>query len=310
MQTILGSGGVIGTELAKNLKQYTDRIRLVGRNPGKVNSDDETFVADLTDRRKTSAAVKGSEVVYLTAGLPYKIKAWEELWPKIMMNVIEGCKEHGARLVFFDNVYMYGKVNGPMTEYTPVNPCSRKGEVRMRIAGQLMDEVNNGNLQALIARSADFYGPGAVNTMVHPMVFEKLRYGKKATWVCNDRVKHSMTFTPDAGKATALLGNTETAFGRIWHLPTDKHALTGKEFIEEVAGQYGVEPKYSVMSKTMMKIAGWFNPLARESVEMLYQLEDDYILDSSDFEREFFAATTYQKGIEIIVKANPGKTAS
>jgi len=301
MQTILGSSGIIGTELAKNLTQYTDKIRLVSRSPKQVNPTDETMSADLINAEQVNEAVRGSEVVYLTVGLPYKLSVWEKYWPIIMTNVIDACKQHGAKLVFFDNVYMYGKVDGWMTEETPMNPRSKKGEIRARIARQLMDEVGKGNIKALIARSADFYGPHATNTFVYSMIFEKLKNGKKANWLVNDKVKHSHTYTPDAGKATALLGNTENAYNQIWHLPTDKNVLTGKQFIEKVAEAYHVKPKYAVMSKWMMKMAGLFNPLAKESIEMLYQNEYDYLFDSTKFEKAFFKATSYLTGIAEVV---------
>jgi nucleoside-diphosphate-sugar epimerase len=293
----LGSGGVIGDELANALMQYADKVRLVSRNPRKVQPGNELFPADLTDAVQAMAAVRGAEVVYLTVGLPYRIEIWTIQWPRIMTNVINACKEHAAKLVFFDNVYLYGKVDGWMTEETPVNPSSKKGEVRAKLDEQLFEEVKRGNLQALIVRSADFYGPNAVNTMVVPMVFERLKKGKRAQWVANDQVKHSMTFTPDAGKATALLGNTKEAYSQVWHLPTDRNALTGEEFIGEVAGVYGVRPRHSVLSRSMVRMAGLFNRDAGESVEMLYQLEYDYLFDSSKFEGRFFAPTAYVDGI-------------
>jgi nucleoside-diphosphate-sugar epimerase len=112
MQTILGAGGVIGSELAKSLPKFTNQIRLVSRNPKKVNQSDEIVSADLLNGEQTLKAVEGSEVVYLTAGLPYNIKIWQSQWPTIMRNVIGACVQHNAKLVFFDNVYSYGRVNG------------------------------------------------------------------------------------------------------------------------------------------------------------------------------------------------------
>ena len=126
MQTILGSGGVIGNELAKALAGYADRIRLVSRNPKQVNPSDQTVAADLTDSKQVISAIHGSEIVYLTAGLQYKIKVWQEQWPVIMNNVINACREHKAKLVFFDNVYSYGLVKGWMKEDTLVNPVSKR----------------------------------------------------------------------------------------------------------------------------------------------------------------------------------------
>lgn len=304
MQTILGAGGIIGTELAKSLPQYTDRIRLVSRNPRKVNSTDETVSAELRDAGQIMNAVEGSEVVYLTAGLSYDIKTWQSQWPVIMKNVIDACKKHNAKLVFFDNVYSYGRVIGWMTENTALKPSSKKGEVRKKIADMILDEAGRGHLEAIIARAADFYGPNTPLSFVNVMVFENFKKGKKAQWFINDRVKHSLTYTPDAGKATAILGNTESAYNQVWHLPTDRNALTGKEFIEQAAKEFGLPPRYRVLPRWMVRMAGLFNGIIRESVEMLYQNDSDYLFDSSKFDKAFdFKATPYSQGIRETVKS-------
>jgi len=152
MQTILGANGVIANNLVKALPAYTNQIRLVSRKPKKVNSTDEILSADLLNTEQTAKAVAGSKVAYLTAGLPYTTKVWREQWPVVMNNVIEACEKHNTKLVFFSNVYPYGKVSGKMTEETPFNPCSNKGEVRARIEETLLGEVKKGSIQAIIVR--------------------------------------------------------------------------------------------------------------------------------------------------------------
>ena len=159
MQTILGANGVIANNLVKALPSYTNQIRLVSRNPKKINSTDQIFSADLLNAEQTDKAVAGSKIAYLTAGLPYSTKVWSEQWPLVMNNVIAACKKHNTKLVFFSNVYPYGKVLGRMTEETPFNPCSKKGEVRAKIEETLLGETKKGNLQSMIVRGADFYGP-------------------------------------------------------------------------------------------------------------------------------------------------------
>lgn len=307
MQTILGSTGVIGTELAKSLTQYTDKIRLVSRNPKSVNSTDQLVIADLTNPEQVLNAVEGSDVVYLTAGLQYKINIWQTQWPIIMKNVISACKTHKAKLVFFDNVYAYGLVKGWMKEDTLVNPVSKKGEVRAQIAQMIMNEVERGSLDAIIARAADFYGPNTPLSFATVTVFQNLKRGKKAQWFIDANKKHSMTYTPDAGKATAILGNTSSAYNQIWHLPTDKNALTGKEFIELTAKAFGVEPRYTVLKKWMIQVVGTFIPVVKESIEMLYQNEHDYLFESTKFEKAFnFTPTSYRDGIAETVKSMNG----
>ena len=131
MDTILGAGGAVGAELVGELVRAGRSVRLVARNPAPVEGASETFSADLSDPDTTTEAVSGSAVVYLLVGLKYDLDVWRALWPRIMSNAIEACKRAKARLIFFDNVYMYGKVSGAMTERTPFNPCSKKGSRRL-----------------------------------------------------------------------------------------------------------------------------------------------------------------------------------
>ncbi len=305
MQTILGAGGSIGVELAKALKSYTSEIRLVSRNPQKVNETDEIFKADLLNAEDLKKAVSGSEIVYVTAGFTYSHKIWKENWPKLIQNLLSICESEGCKLVFFDNVYMYDKDSlSPMTEDTPVRPPSKKGEIRAEIAKMILDRAKDGKVKALIARSADFYGPAIEkNSILTETVLKPLSQGKTANWLGSDRFRHSFTFTPDAGKATALLGNTESAYGQVWHLPTAPNPYTGKEWVENVARNMKVKPAYRVVSKFMVQLIGLFSPVMKESVEMLYQYDREYIFDSSKFEKEFdMKPTSYEDGIKIILK--------
>ena len=305
MQTILGAGGPIGIELAKELPKFTDKVKLVNRNPKSVTGNEELINADLLNLDDVDKAVTGSEVVYLTVGLKYSIKVWERDWPIIIENVIQACKKNNSKLVFFDNIYMYDpNYLGNMTEETPQNPVSKKGKVRKQIADRIIKEVEDGNINGLIARSADYYGPSIKNTSIlTETVFNKLALNKKADWFGSVNKKHSFTFTPDAGKATALLGNTDDAFGEVWHLPTAPDPFTGLEWINSIASELTVEPKVRVTSKSMIKLLGLFIPIMKELSEMFYQYDRDYVFNSEKFENKFnFKATSYTIGIREIIE--------
>lgn len=298
MHTILGANGVIAQELSRSLVAFSPAIRQVSRNPRKANPTDETVVSDLLDAHATANAVSGSEVVYLVAGLKYSTSVWQEQWPKVMRNVINACKHHGARLVFFDNVYSYGRVDGLMTEDTPFNPISKKGEVRAKIATMLLDEMRNGNLQAMIVRAADFYGPNAANSFPYTTVFERLKAGKVPQWIGNLNAIHTFTYTPDAGHASAVLGRSPEAYGQTWHLPTTKEPLTGADFAR-LACELAKQPyKLQVAPRWLLRIMGIFMPVLHENEEMMYQFEYDYRFDSSKIESVFgLQATPYRQGI-------------
>jgi nucleoside-diphosphate-sugar epimerase len=287
MITILGAGGAIGNELVKLLAAKNQPFRLVGRNPRATPGATETLAVDLTNQDQTIRAVAGSSVVHLLVGLKYDHKVWQDMWPRVMSNTIEACKRAGAKLIFFDNVYMYGKVSGPMTEETPFNPCSKKGAIRAQITTTLINEWKSGALTGMIARSADFYGPDTRNGVPSLLVFEPFAKKQKASWLVNDSVPHSYTYTPDAAQSLIQLAERETAWNQTWHVPTTPNPPTGKEFVALAAKEFGVAPKHRVLSRLMIRLAGWFNPVVAESYEMLYQNDSPYLFDSSKFTKEF-----------------------
>jgi len=199
---------------------------------------------------------------------------------------------------------MYGHVKGIMTEDTPFSPVSKKGEIRAKIAGKLLAEMKAGNITALIARSADFYGPYASKTsVINMLMISNLLTGKNANWIGNANKKHSLTYTLDAARALVLLSNDENSFLQTWHLPTASPALTGQELVQIAASHIGTTPKLSVLSPLMIRMAGIFNRTIYEVKELLYQNTEEYVFDSSRFEKTFqFQPTGYHEGIKETVQ--------
>jgi nucleoside-diphosphate-sugar epimerase len=302
IQTILGSGGAIGTPLARELTKYNTKIRLVSRNPRKVNPTDELHRADLSDPKQVDRAVEGSDVVYVTAGFKYDIKVWQRTWPPFIGAVLDACRKHGSKLVFFDNIYLYASSAIPhMTEESPIDPPSRKGRVRQELHEMIMQDVEADRVNALIIRAADFYGPENQNSALKIMVADNLLKGKKAQVMGDmDRI-HTYTFTPDAAKATALLGNTEEAYNQVWHAPTTKERLTNRQWMKMIAEEFGQDLKTQRISRGMLRMLGLVVPVLKEFPEMIYQYEQDYVLDSSKIEKRFgMKATRPMEGVKVM----------
>src|SRR5690606_37327082 len=155
------------------------------------------------------------------------------------------------------------------------NPCSGKGEVRAKIATMLLDEMRAGNIRAMILRSADVYGPGAVSSLTHATVIERIRSGKASPWIGNPEAGHTFTFTPDAGKAVALLGNSDEAFGQTWHVPTSTEPMTGERFVR-LACEVARRPyELRLAPPWLLWLTGVFIPVLRENREMMYQFDYD-----------------------------------
>jgi nucleoside-diphosphate-sugar epimerase len=288
-QTILGAGGSIGIELAKALKDYTSDIRLVNRNPKKVNSTDTLFPADLTIREDIFKAIEGSGITYVTIGFPYKTEVWEQTWIPFIQNVIAACLEYNSKLLFFDNVYAIGGNNiNHITENSPISPTSKKGKIRAEVDRLILESIDKNNLQAIIARAPDFFGGTAkANSIVINLVYDNLAKGKKAQWFCNSKVVHSMGFVPDLAKGTALLGNTQEAYNQIWNLPTDPQRITGEEWINLFATELRKGNKHTVLPNWLVSGIGLFVPIMKELAEMNYQYDRDYYFDSTKFNSYF-----------------------
>jgi nucleoside-diphosphate-sugar epimerase len=303
-QTILGAGGAIGIELAKALPTFTNSIKLVSRNPKKVNNGDTLFSANLSNREEVFKAVEGSEIVYLTIGFDYNTKLWQQQWPPLIKNVIDACLQHNAKLVFFDNVYAIGGDNvNHITEKSSISPCSLKGQVRAEVDTLILEAAEKKKLSAVIARSADFFSGVKDKSMLMNLVYDNLLKGKKAQWFCNAKVVHSTSYTPDLAKGTAILGNTPDAFNQIWNLPTDTQKITGEEWINLFANEMHTPNKYQVLPSWGLKALGLFVPILKEMYEMRYQYDRDYFFDSSKFNNRFnYIPTSNQMAVKQTVE--------
>lgn len=304
MNTILGAGGPIGNALADTLLENGEKVRLFSRSKYEIDGT-ESVRGDLASYASVLEVLKDTKIAYLCAGLKYDYRIWQEEWPKIIRNTINACKETGTKLVFFDNVYMYGKVDGKMTEDTPHNPISKKGLIRSEIARLLENEMQKNDIEVIIARAADLYGPysNPETSIPYMMVFKNLMRGKRARWMADLDQPHSFTYIPDCAKGLYMLANDEEAWNQIWHLPTHSAAIDGKTFIAFAAKELGVEANYSVLRKKIFKIGKLFSKMAAEAYEMLYQNEFPYLFDSTKFNKHFnYKPQNYRQGIKETIK--------
>ena len=306
MQTILGAGGAIGIELARVLPHYTtDPVRLVSRNPKKVNDSDALLSADLNDPTQVSRALAGSTVTYLTIGYDYNTKLWQERWPVLIKNVVDACIQHQSKLVFFDNVYAIGGDNVThITEASPMSPSSKKGDVRAAVDRHILEAVEAGKLDAIIARAPDFFGPIKDKSVTMNLIYDNMMKGKKAQWFCDANKMHSTGYTPDLGLGTAMLGNTPSAYNQIWNLPTDPHAPTGHEWATLFAHELHKPGGVQVLPGWGIRALGLFVPVLKEVYEMRYQYDRDYFFDSAKFNNAFaYTPTTNSEAVKQTVAA-------
>jgi len=303
MQTILGANGQIAVELARELnREHTSELRLVSRNPRKVNGSDTLARADLLDAEQTVAAVEGSDVVYFTAGLPGNTELWEQQFPTMLRNALNAARVAGAKFAYFDNTYMYPQDDRIQTEDTPFAPVGRKGRVRAAMATMVLDEMARGDIPVLIGRAPEFYGPGRTQSFTNALIIDRLEAGKKPRVPVRDDRLRTLIWTPDASRALAILGNTPDAFGQTWHLPTDDDRPTYGQFVSMASAALGRDAAYTVIPRWVLNAAGLAWAQAREIRELLPRYAFDNRFDSTKFTTRFpeFEVTTYRNGLDFI----------
>lgn len=303
MQTILGANGQIAVELAKELARVHDvELRLVSRNPHKVNETDGLIRADLTDADQTRAATAGSDVVYFTAGLPADTALWETQFPTMLRNALDAARATGAKFAYFDNTYMYPQDDRVQREDAPFAPVGRKGKVRAEMASMVREEMTRGDIPVLIGRAPEFYGPGRTQGFTNSLIIDRLKAEEKPQVPVRDDRLRTLIWTPDASRALAVLGNSPDAYGQTWHLPVDHNRLTYREFVTAATTAFGRKADYQVLPEWMLRTAGIVSAPAREIRELLPRYRQDNLFDSTKFQTRFpeFEVTTYRAGLDEI----------
>ena len=299
---LIVGAGVIGRATAQALRAGGHDVRLTSRTPSRQGSADAAHPSlDALDAAAFRDATRGVSHLYLTLGLPYRAAVWERDWPRIMQNAIDAALAHGARLVWFDNVYAYGPLplQVPMREDHPIDPPSRKGKVRARLLDMLRQAGDTHGLHWLVGRSADFYGPDVRLSVIYSAAIERQLQGRAAWWLGDPDAPHSFTYTLDAGRALALLALAPDTGQQSWHLPTASPAPTPRQLLMDSARLLGAPTTVHRMPPVLTTLLSPVVPMLGEVGEMLYQNQQAYVFDSSKFMARFpdFRITPYAQGM-------------
>jgi len=303
LHVVFGTGPA-GSWTARALAEKGLRVRAVNRTglrPEFIPAEVEVVaITDASDPAQATKAAQGASVIYQALNPPYH--QWPELFPGLQAGVVAAAKSAGARYVSLENLYMHGPVTGPMNEETPLRPNTRKGTVRANMIAELQKLERAGELEITHGRAADYYGPGVRYSALGERTIPKVIAGKGAEIAVTGDVLHSYAFIKDVGLGLATLGTNDAAFGQAWMLP-HAPARTAKETLVPAFRAAGTTPKYAIASPGMMKFFGLFNSGAKETVEMLYEFAEPFVVDSSKFEQAFgIKATSIEQGMRETVE--------
>lgn len=279
---VLGAGPVARSVVAALLER--------GCAPTVVTRDATEIIGsrsiseDVSGADGARRAVTGASVVFQCAQPPYH--RWTDEFPAMQRSILDACATAGTPLVAAENVYGYGKVTGPMSADTDMKPCSSKGAVRATMWQALLDAHTNGTVPTAAVRASDFFGPGVVGSVYGSRFFDAIANGRRAEVLGDPDALHSITYVSDFGRALVAVAAEPNAWGRAWHAPTAP-AVTQRSIVEIAATAINEPPRLRTVPPWQLRLVGLFTPMVRESIEMLYQFESDFVVDSTEFEQHF-----------------------
>ena len=292
---VLGTGA-IGRAVAEELVRRGESVRMVNRS-GKMDdvpAGVAVVASELYDQAEVKEVTRGAKVVY-QASQPEYFK-WPEKFPSLQKSILDGLTGSGAKLVLVENLYMYGDTDGkPMTEDMPHNAHTRKGRVRREISTAAFDAHKEGRVRVTSARGGNFFGPWGTDSTMGARAFYPLLHGKPAQLIGRTDLPHTHTYIRDFGTALVILGERDEADGQAWHVPNDQPRMSQGDLVRMFAEEAGAEPKMSSMGKIMMAVGGLFIREAKETVEMMYEFDRPFVVDSGKFEKTFDMKATPMK---------------
>jgi len=275
--------GAIGMATFEALRRRRERVRLVNRSGHAAVPDDvEVVGGDARDPGFTVAAARGARVVYQTLNPPYT--DWTAQFPALQAGVLAAAEATGARLVSMENVYMYGRPAGrPLTETRDYAAHTKKGKLRAQMATELLAAHHGGRVEVAIGRASDYFGPrGGAQSNLGDRVFPAALAGKTATVLGDPDQPHTYSYIPDIGEGLAVLGEHPDAPGQVWHLPNDPDTRTTRELVDLVYRHADQgRARLRRLPPLLLRTVGLFNPTVHELLEMQYQFEEPFIVDSS-----------------------------
>lgn len=282
---VFGATGAIGGAVVGELARAGRQVRAVSRG-GQAPDGAQGIAADASDRAQAAGAAAGASVIYHCASPPYT--QWPELFPILTGSILGAAESSGAKLVFADNLYAYGPVDGPLREDLPAAARGPKGRIRAEMAAQLLAAHREGRARVVIGRASDYYGPHGTDSTAGETVFGRILAGKKPQWTGRLDQPHTFHYLPDIAGGLVVLADRWEADGQVWHLPAAE-PLTAQQFFDLIGTAAGQPAPVhaSIASPALLAVAGVFSPLLREMRETTYQFRAPFVIDASKFEAAF-----------------------
>jgi len=300
---VIFGAGALGQSMI-NILPKTDEIVMVNRS-GKVQHllpQGVSMVAlDTTNSKEVYQLCHDADVVYHCAVPPYH--RWASLFKPLTDGILKGVSQGHAKLIYADNLYMYGDTNGrEVHECSPSMATGKKGMICMKMADDMMHLHKDGTIKIAIARASNLYGPNVINSVLGEVCFRAVLKNKTVNLFGNIDLPHSYTYIMDFAKVMVTLGESEHALGHVWHVP-NAPVITTRDFMCLIEKELNKKVSIRATNRSVLSLLGLFNPLMREFKEMMYEFEKPYLVNHDKFQDHFnFKPTSFEQGVKETVE--------
>lgn len=284
---VIVGAGAVGSGTARHLAEAGHEVKVITRSgSGPDHPNIERIAADAADREALAKLSAGAAALYNCANPPYH--KWATAWPPLAASFLAAAELSGAKLITMSNLYMYANASSPMTPSSPIQPSSKKGGIRAKMWFEALAAHDAGKVRVAEVRASDYFGPGlGQNGHLGDRVAPKALAGKSISMFGDPTQPHSWSYIGDVAATLATVGTDDRALGRAWHVPT-LPPLSAADMVLALTRAAGTEPvKVRGMPKFVLRLGGLFVPVVRELIEMLYQFEEPFVMDSTETEAMF-----------------------
>jgi nucleoside-diphosphate-sugar epimerase len=290
---VLFGFGPVGRATTQSLINRGSAVRVVQRSrPADLPPGAAFHPCDVLDAAAVRQAFVGADQIVVAIGFPYVSDTWRASWPLAMENLIKACEASHARMVFVDNLYMYGPQRDPLREDMALTDYGVKPAVRAQITRMWMSASAAGRVRIAALRAPDFYGPDVTLSHLGDLAFGALAKGKRASLIAPPDTPHDFAYVPDIARAVlTLLDAPDDIFGQAWHMPCAP-IRTPREILQLGADALGVKLRITALPLWSLPIMGLGSPMMGEMAEMRFQWDRPYRVDAHKFAERFWSDVT------------------
>ncbi len=265
---VIGINGHVGHHIARAFVAAGWDVTGFGRSNRHPIPGVHFVKGDAENVEAMRAAIGDIEVVVNALNLPYH--QWDKGRKEAQTrNVIAALGTSGKTLLFPGNIYNYAAADRVVTPDLPQRPQTPRGEIRVRVEQLYREAAARGDMQVLILRAGDFFGPESTGDWFDLAMMTEIKKGKLLLMGTRG-IAHAWAYLPDLGRAFEKLAWHRGELGQFENLHFAGTYVTPEQMGDAIVAAAPVALKVTMFPRWTINAIGLVNPLMREIGKMAY----------------------------------------